>query len=121
MWDKKWANAKDKVPYEVFMEKMRDTGVRKAVEKLVNDPNSAFNAAPKGNRSYPDGLRADLVRQIVGAAQTVALHQMLAEFPEFAKQYNVAKFVVPPTAKYQGAEAADNLKGLYGIPTGTGR
>jgi hypothetical protein len=119
MWDKKWARPDGKVPYEVYMEKMRATGIRKEVEEMVKDPKSAFNQAPKGNRSYPDGLRADLVRQLVGAAQTVALESMLTEFPEFAEQYNVARYVVPPVAKYEGAEAADSTKELYGIPTET--
>jgi hypothetical protein len=44
---------------------------------------------------------------------------MLTEFPEFAEQYNVARYVVPPVAKYEGAEAADSTKELYGIPTET--
>jgi hypothetical protein len=120
-WDKKWANSNGKLPYEVFMEKMRGTGVRAAVEKLVDPTNrsSAFNAAPKGNRTYPDGLRAELVRQVVGQAQERALHQMLAEFPDLDKQYNVAKNVIPPIAKYQGQEAANAQKELYGIPTET--
>lgn len=117
MWDKRWANEDGKVPYEVFMEKLAATGVRKQVEQVVSG--QAFQQAPKANSSYPESLRKDLVSQVVGAAQLVALNQMLPEFPDFAQAYRAAQNIVPAIAKYQGKEAADSAQALYGIPTGT--
>jgi hypothetical protein len=122
MWDKKWARPDGKVPYEVFMEKLAATGIRKEVEEFVHDPESAFATAPKGNQSYPESLRKDLVSQRVGAAQLRALNEMLDEFSGpggFAEAYRTAQYTVPAIAKYQGKEAADSVKDLYGIPTGS--
>jgi hypothetical protein len=122
MFDKRWARADGKVPYDVFMEKLAATGVRKQVEELVKS--EGFQKAPKGSQAYPESLRGDLVKQIVGAAQTVAQTQMLAEFGGpggFAEAFNAARYIVPQVGKYAGSEAADSLKGLYGIPTEVGR
>jgi hypothetical protein len=121
MWDKKWANKDGKTPYEVWMEKLAATGVRKMVEAKVKD--ESFTNAPKGTSSYPQSLRGDLVQSIVGAQQEVALHQMLAEFEGngFAAAYRQARYVVPSIARFQGQEAADSVKGLYGIPTNVKR
>jgi hypothetical protein len=116
--DRQWANKDGKTPYDVWMEKLAASGVRKQVEDLV--ASEGFQKAPKGSQAYPESLRGDLVKQIVGAAQTVAMNQMLAEFGGpggFAEKFNVARYVVPQIGKYSGSEAADSVSGLYGIPT----
>jgi hypothetical protein len=118
MWDERWRNAAGKLPYEVFMEKLAATNVRKLVEDRVK--NKSFTEAPQGTVSYPDSYRADQVRQIVGAQQERALFQMLSEFQGkggFAAAYYRAKYVLPYKAKYQGPDAANAEKELYGIPT----
>jgi hypothetical protein len=122
MWDKRWARADGKVPYEVFMEKLAATGVRKQVEEIV--AGEGFQRAPKGSRAYPESLRSQLVSERVGQMQTVALNQMLAEFGGpggFAEAFNRARYVIPVIGKYEGADAANAMKEQYGIPTEVGR
>jgi hypothetical protein len=122
MWDKRWARADGKVPYEVFMEKLAATGIRKQVEEIVKS--EGFQKAPKGSQAYPQSLRGDLVQSRVGDMQTVALNQMLAEFSGpggFAEAFNRARYVIPVIGKYEGSDAANAMKEQYGIPTEVGR
>jgi hypothetical protein len=118
MFDKRWANKDGKVPYDVYMEKLAGTGVRRMVEDIVRS--QSFRQAPKGSQAYPESLRGQLVTQVVGGAQTTALNQMLAEFTgegNFTEAFNRARYVIPVIGKYEGAEAANAEKDLYGIPT----
>lgn len=111
MWDPKWTNADGKVPYQVFMEKLAATGVRKMVEDKVKEDD--FLTAPQGNASYPESLRGDIIQAIVGAQTQQALNDMLTEFEGqggFAEAYRQAKYVTPLIAKYEGQEAADSAK-----------
>jgi hypothetical protein len=118
MHDKKWALPDGRTPYQVYMEKLKATGVRKMVEDVVQT--EGFKSAPQGTSAYPNSLRNDMVSGIVGGQTERALWEMVAEFQgpgNFADAYINARYVVPAVAKGQGEAAADSVKSLYGIST----